>query len=79
VDPAKINLMRVVVLFDSVDLFEDCIMGLGRCGDFEACPLHQRWKNPKVVMMHFLEETTLSDLAREAPEGRRKILEERMR
>ncbi len=77
VDPAKINLMKVVVLFDSVDLFEDCILGLGRCGENEACSLHQRWKEPKAYMMQFLEGTSLADLVRETPQGRRRVLETR--
>ena len=78
VDPKSVNLMKVVTLFDSVDLFQDCILGLGRCGENENCPIHKRWKEPKGFLMRFLEETTLADLAREAPDVRRKILEERM-
>ena len=79
VDPKKINLMKVVILFDSVDLFQDCILGLGRCGENENCPIHRRWKEPKSFLMKFLEDTTLADLAKEAPEGRRKVLEEHLR
>lgn len=78
IDPAKLTLMRVVTLFDSVDLFQECILGLGPCGQNDNCPIHRRWKDPKGYLMRFLEETTLADLAREAPEGRRAILEERL-
>jgi Rrf2 family protein len=78
VDPKKLNLMRVVVLFDSVDLFQDCILGLGLCGENEQCPIHRRWKEPKAGLMSFLEETTLADLALEAPDARRKLLEEKL-
>lgn len=74
IDPSKINLMKIVVLFDSVDLFEDCILGLGPCGENENCPIHRRWKEPKEYMMRFLEDTTLADLVRETPEGRRRAV-----
>ncbi len=78
VDPKKLNLMRVVTLFDSIDLFQECILGLGRCGENEHCPIHRRWKGPKSELMSFLEDTTLADLASEAPEARRKVMEERL-
>ena len=78
VDPAKLNLMRIVILFDSIDLFQDCILGLGPCGENEHCPIHRRWKDPKCELVKFLEETTLADLAVEAPDARRKVLEQRL-
>ena len=77
-DPAKVNLMKVVALFDSVGLFEECLLGLGRCGDNEDCPIHRRWKEPKRFMMRFLEDTTLADLVKDAPGRRRKVLEGRL-
>ena len=76
-DPKRLPLMKVVLLFDSVDLFQECILGLGPCGENDDCPIHKRWKDPKAQLMRFLDDTTLADLASEAPEGRRKILEEK--
>jgi Rrf2 family transcriptional regulator, iron-sulfur cluster assembly transcription factor len=61
-NPESIRLLDIVTPFESVDLFDNCILGLGHCSDNDQCPVHKRWKDTKLQLIQFLEETTLADV-----------------
>jgi Rrf2 family protein len=73
-DLHKVKLIDIVSPFETVDLFQECILGLGACSDNDACPIHRRWKEPKHHLIRFLEDTTLADMARDVPTSQRKIM-----
>ena len=49
---------------DSKDRFGSCVLGLPRCSDENACPLHETWQELRSRMATMLEDNTLADLAR---------------
>ena len=62
-NPRLITLRDVVAAIDGLDQFLECAVGLERCSDDSPCPLHDTWKDLRTQMMHYLEATTLSDMA----------------
>ncbi|HWQ03677.1 MAG TPA: RrF2 family transcriptional regulator [Candidatus Nitrosotenuis sp.] len=63
---SKITLSAVVLATDGNDFGTQCVLGLPRCGETNACPLHNTWKEIRARMTDMLEHTTLADLARVA-------------
>ena len=59
-----ITLRDVVAAIDGLDQFLECAVGLQRCSDDSACPLHDTWKGLRTQMMQYLETTTLDQMAR---------------
>jgi Rrf2 family protein len=43
-----------------------CLLGQPRCGDEEACPLHEYWRDANAAFLERLEATTLGELASSA-------------
>ena len=60
----EIALRSVVSTTDGPDFDGQCVLGLPRCGEENACPLHRAWKEIRQRMSDMLEKTTLADLAR---------------
>ena len=61
--PQLILLRDVVAAIDGLDQFLECAVGLERCEDDSACPLHDSWKGIRKQLMNYLETTTLADMA----------------
>jgi Rrf2 family protein len=59
----EITLSAVVFATDGTDFSGQCVLGLPRCGDENACPLHATWKEIRGRMTEMMEKTTLRDLA----------------
>lgn len=71
--PSKdITLHSVVFATDGTDYSGQCVLGLPKCGEQNACPLHDTWKEIRGRMTDLLEQTTLADLARVARKRRKK-------
>jgi len=62
----RITLHEVVLATDGMDFSNQCVLGLPRCGEKNACPLHNTWKSIRADMTAMLERNTLADLARVA-------------
>jgi Rrf2 family protein len=62
--PNKIRLIDILLPFENIELFHECIIGLGACGDNDECPVHQLWAEPKKHLVKFLEDHTLADMVR---------------
>ena len=62
----RITLHDVVFATDGMDFSNQCVLGLPRCGEKNACPLHDTWKSIRAAMTAMLEQNTLADLARVA-------------
>lgn len=63
---SEITLHSVVFATDGTDFTGHCVLGLPNCGDENACPLHDTWKEIRTRMTNMMEQTTLADLARVA-------------
>ena len=57
-----VALYDIVVSLDGDDLFEECVLGLPRCGDAEPCLLHEQWSDERNRVEHMFRTTTLADL-----------------
>ncbi len=65
----RITLGMIVDVTDSTARFEQCVLGLPKCGDRHPCPLHETWKTLRANFMSMLEDKTVADLAAMAQEG----------
>lgn len=69
----EIFLMEVVDLFDRSRIEPTCFLGEDRaCSDADACAAHALWKQVRSVYMHFLQSTTLADIAHGGPPVRKR-------
>ncbi len=66
--PDKIFLVEVVDLFDRSRIEPTCFLGEDRaCSESDACAAHALWKPVRTVYTHFLQTTTLADIAQAGP------------
>ena len=61
--PELITLRDVVAAIDGLDQFLECAVGLEHCDDDAPCPLHDTWKDLRTQMLHYLEATSLKEMA----------------
>jgi Rrf2 family protein len=62
-DPGTISLLDIYRAIDGTTYLEACAVGLARCSDEVPCPLHERWKPIRERIRHYLETTSLADMA----------------
>ena len=62
-NPEEINLYDIFILFEGLALTQDCLLGLGKCGEVENCPVHDKWEHTKGQIEAFLKTTAISELA----------------
>ncbi len=66
--PETILLFEVVDLFDRTRVAPTCFLGEDRiCSDEDACSAHALWREVREVYTHFLQSTSLADIARAGP------------
>ncbi len=66
IEPDKIQLIRVIELFDRSAAKQTCLLGLRPvCSDKDPCTAHKAWKLAKAAYFRFLESTTLRDISLE--------------
>lgn len=62
--PSEIRLAEIVGLFERHRSSRACLLdGDHICSDADACPAHRAWQDAGAAMTHFLETTTLADIA----------------
>ncbi len=61
---SEISLYDVVEPIEHVSRWNGCFLGRGRCSDESPCAVHQRWGKVRDDYLHFLQQTTVADLAR---------------
>jgi len=69
----KSTLMQVLLLTEGPDFTQNCILGLKRCSDETACPLHLRWKPVKNKIIAMMNDMTLEDLAKAVLTGKYRL------
>lgn len=60
--PEALSLADVLEPLDPTWLECGCLLGLPRCSDESACPLHERWKSVREPVCRFFQETTLAEV-----------------
>lgn len=69
----KTDLMQIVTLIEGSGLMETCVLGLKKCSEETACPMHARWQPIKQDVLRLLHEQTLEKLAVAVASGRYRI------
>lgn len=59
----EISAFDVVVAVDGPDVFQRCLLGLGKCSSKRACPLHPVWSKQRVRIEERCRRLTLRELA----------------
>lgn len=72
-DGNRITLMEILLLTEGSTFTQSCLLGLKKCSDETACPLHFRWVPVKKKIIDLLEETTLDKLARAVESGKYRL------
>ncbi|MGA7948844.1 MAG: hypothetical protein WCA45_01645, partial [Thiobacillaceae bacterium] len=52
---------------------QSCLLGLKKCSDETACPLHFRWVPVKETVIDLLQETSLEKLAKAVESGKYRL------
>ncbi|MGK0291536.1 MAG: Rrf2 family iron-sulfur cluster assembly transcriptional regulator [bacterium] len=62
-NPNELTLFDVCVALDDPVAQKKCFLGLEECSDERACPAHAFWSKHRDQKIHFLQTTTLLDIA----------------
>lgn len=64
---------EIVTVADGNDPFVGCLLGLNRCSDHAACPIHDKWMPLREKVAVLLEQQTIGELAQKARAGRTRL------
>ena len=67
------TLMEILLLTEGPAFTESCLLGLKKCSDETACPLHFRWVPVKKKIIDLLLDTTLDKLAKAVETGKYRL------
>lgn len=71
----KTDLMQILTLIEGPGLTETCVMGLKRCSNETACPMHAKWFPIKTRIVELLHKQTLEKLAAAVRSGKYRLTE----
>jgi Rrf2 family protein len=66
---SQITLIQIIRPFEDKDFLNRCILGLGKCGTHNPCPIHNHWEETKHKFVHLFQNKTLQDLEGFDPTG----------
>lgn len=72
-DGVKMTLMDILLLTEGPAFTQSCLLGLKKCSDETACPVHFRWMPVKEKIIGLLRETTLDKLAKAVQSGKYRL------
>mgnify|MGYP001186083740 FL=1 len=72
-DGLKVTLMDILLLTEGPAFTQSCLLGLKKCSDDTACPVHFRWQPVKEKIIGLLKETTLAKLAKAVQSGKYRL------
>lgn len=59
----ELSLLRIIELFDELEVGRTCLLGHPECSDRNPCAVHTRWKGLSEQVARFFRETTLEEVA----------------
>ncbi len=62
--PEEISIRKIVEIMEDPEHFQACVMGLDRCSDHNACPLHEVWKNSRKKILIEMERCNLANITK---------------
>ncbi len=69
----RLSLMELLQLTEGADFTQSCLLGLKRCSDETACPVHFSWLPIKQQVIDMLNKTRLDELAAAVQSGRYRL------
>lgn len=67
------SILEVLQIVENRHFGEGCVLGLKKCNDSTACPVHYHWKPLKAEVMEMLGQQTLAGMAQAVNEGRYRL------
>jgi len=64
---------EIVAVADGGTPATGCVMGLRKCSDLAACPLHDRWMPLRGKVVTLLDQPTIAEMAAKARKGRTRL------
>ncbi len=72
-DGLNMSLMVILLQTEGPAFTQSCFLGLKKCSDETACPVHFRWLPVKEKIASLLKETTLEKLAKAVKSGKYRL------
>lgn len=69
----RLSILKVLAEVEGPGAFEGCVLGLKRCADATACPVHHVWKPLKTRMLDTLAGQTIGSMAELVQAGRYRL------
>ena len=69
----SMSLMDILLQTEGPAFTQSCFLGLKKCSDETACPVHFRWLPVKEKIVGLLKETTLDKLAKAVQSGKYRL------
>ncbi len=70
VSPEDLSLKRIVDVIDDPEQFKACVMGLDKCSDQNACPMHAVWKASRQKIMAEMQKCNLASITKKVSKAR---------
>ncbi len=64
---------EIAAIADGSAAFHGCVLGLSKCTDVSACPLHERWMALRGKLTTLLDQQTVAEMAAKAKKGRSRL------
>lgn len=72
-DGLGMSLMDILLQTEGPSFTQSCFLGLKKCSDETACPVHFRWSPVKEKIIALLKETSLEKLAKAVQSGKYRL------
>ena len=72
-EAAQMSLMDLLQITEGADFTQSCLLGLKRCSDETACPMHSHWLPIKQQVIGMLNDMRLDELAAAVQSGRYRL------
>lgn len=69
----EVSLVQIVESVDGLQDYNRCPAGLAECNDQAPCGMHDSWKGLRTLIMNYLEQTTIEDVAKALDLKRRNL------
>lgn len=70
----RASVRSLVEVIDGDQAFVGCLLGLKRCEDASACPVHFSWSPLKTRLLALLESCTLEQMAQQVRSGKYRLV-----
>lgn len=70
----RASIRRLVEVIDGDQAFGSCLLGLKKCEDATACPVHFTWSPIKARLLALLDTATLDQMAEQVRSGKYRLV-----